>query len=494
MKCIHNSFTERRIMDRHCVYKYEEVQSRIKKIISANGLKPGDKVPSIRKMSSDTGLSVSTIMKAYVELEHQGILESRPQSGFYVSADNSIPVAGISSERKITAARVDKFSMIYNVCNAMADRSLIQFGGASPCISMLPSAELAKTMKHILNHNPDYNSFEDFRGNAQLRGCISMHMLSAGVEVSPNDIIITTGTTESLSHILRVLAGPGDYIAVESPLHFGHLHALESMGMYVIEVPSRPDHGMDPDRLKDALEKYSVKALLIQPNYSNPLGGTLPDEDKKRIVEICAEKNVPIVEDDVYGELCHEGHRPKCLSSFDKNGNVIYVSSFTKTISPSFRVGWICPGKYFKQVMDKKISTVLDTSRLPQLALCDYLASGKYSRYLNRIRRVYRNQVAAYRSYIIDFFPKGTRVSNPKGGFILWVELPEGTDSFLLYESAVKEGIGTVPGFLFTAQDRYRNFIRLNCGSPLDKKHTEALKKLGAMAAEAVISQNNRSV
>ncbi|QAR32015.1 PLP-dependent aminotransferase family protein [Geovibrio thiophilus] len=470
-------------MEQQNVYKYEEVQSLIKKIISENGLKTGDKVPSIRKMSTDAGLSVSTIMKAYVELERQGVLESRPQSGFYVSADNSIPSLEISAEKKITVARVDKFSMIYNVCNAMADRSLIQFGGASPCLSMLPSAELAKTMKHILNHNPDFNSFEIFRGNAQLRSCISMQMLSAGLEISPNEIIITTGATESLSHILRVVAKPGDCIAVESPLHFGHLHALESMGMYVIEVPSRPDCGMDPDRLKDALDKYDVKALLIQPNFSNPLGGILPNEDKKRIVEICAAKNVPVIEDDVYGELCHEGHRPKCLSSFDKDGNVIYLSSFTKTISPSFRVGWICPGRYYKEVMDKKISTVLDTSRLLQLALSDYLLSGKYSRYLNRVRRMYRNQVAAYRSYVMEFFPEGTRASNPKGGYILWMELPETVDSFRLYEAAMKEGIGIVPGFLFTAQDRYRNFIRLNCGSPLDKKHIDALRKLGAMAA-----------
>ncbi|MGE4496352.1 MAG: PLP-dependent aminotransferase family protein [Deferribacterales bacterium] len=469
-------------MEKQSVFKYEEVQGLIRKIISENGLKAGDKVPSIRKMSTDTSLSVSTIMKAYVELEHQGILESRPQSGFYVSADNSIPSLEISAEKKITVARVDKFSMIYNVCNAMADKSLIQFGGASPCISMLPSAELAKTLKHILNHNPDFNSFEIFRGNAQLRSCISMQMLSAGLEISPNEIIITTGTTESLSHILRVLFKPGDCIVTESPLHFGHLHTLESMGLYVIEIPSRPEQGMDPDRLRDALDKYNAKALLIQPNFSNPMGGILSDEDKKRIVDICAEKNVPIIEDDVYGELCHEGHRPRCLSSFDKTGNVIYVSSFTKTISPSFRVGWICPGRYYKEVMDKKISTVLDTSRLLQLALADYLLSGKFSRYLNRVRRMYRSQVAAYRSYIGEFFPEGTRVSNPKGGYILWMELPESVDSFRLYEEAMKEGIGIVPGFLFTAQDRYRNFIRLNCGSPLDKKHTQALKKLGAMA------------
>jgi DNA-binding transcriptional MocR family regulator len=421
-------------------------------------------------------------MKAYIDLENEGILESRPQSGFYVSADKNIPEIEQEDGGKITVSSVDKFSMIYSVCNAMADKSLIQFGGATPCMEHLPSKELSKTIKNILNYSEDFYYVEDFRGNKALRNAISYQMLSAGTEISSDDIVITTGATESLCHILRVLTSKGDCIASESPMHFAHIHALETLGLKLIEIPSRPDRGIDPDRLEEALKTYNVKALLLQPNFSNPLGGSLTEEDKQKVVDICASREVPIIEDDVYGELCHEGHRPKSLSAFDKKGNVIFISSFSKTISPSFRVGWIHTGKYFKDVMDKKISTVLDTARIPQLAIGEYLSTGKFSRFLTKIRRIYKNQTAAYRSAIVDCFPEGTRVSNPKGSYLLWVEMPESVDSFSLYKAALREKIGVVPGFLFTAQDKYRNYVRLNCGNPLNEKHLEALRKLGYIA------------
>ncbi|WP_022851286.1 PLP-dependent aminotransferase family protein [Limisalsivibrio acetivorans] len=465
-------------------YRYEKVQERILELIRGGHLSTGDKVPSLRQMSREMGLSVTTVMKAYVDMEQDGILEAKPQSGFYVAGNSSIPSVQCGGERKIEVRRVDKFSMMFSVCNSMSNPDLVQFGGALPALDLLPSAELARTTKYILNNRNDYNSFEKFNGNPELRHNIAYLMTQNGSNPHRDDIIITSGATEGISHALRVLTKPGDIVAVETPLHFGYVRTLETLGVYCLEIPTSPETGMDIDSLDDMLQKHDIKAVLLQANFSNPLGCLMPEENKKRLVRLCEGRGVTVIEDDIYGELPHSETRPSSLFSYSETGDVIYVSSFSKTLAPSFRIGWVCPGRHYEEIMNMKLTTVLDTSRITQLAISDYLATGKYSRYIVKVRKTYWQQIARYRNMIAESFPEGTRITNPSGGYILWVELPGETDTFEVYRKAMEEGIGTVPGYLFTTGENYKNYMRINCGTPLNERYSSALKKLGSICAD----------
>ena len=288
--------------------------------------------------------------------------------------------------------------------------------------------------------------------------------MTAGCLLSPEDIVTTQGATEAVNLCLRSVCRPGDTVAVESPTFYGFLQIIESLGLHALEIPTHPDHGLSLDALAYAMEHNRISACLLVSNFSNPLGCSMPEESKKGLVELLGAHEIPLIEDDIYGDLCFDEDRPSVAKAFDKKGLVLLCSSFSKTIAPGYRVGWVAAGRFQSQVERLKVLSNLATSTPTQLAIAEFLSNGGYDHHLRKIRRVYRRQTTAMAQAVIRYFPEGTRVTRPSGGFVLWVELPEHVDSLKLYEDALNSGITIAPGPIFSAKQKFPNFVRLNAG------------------------------
>jgi DNA-binding transcriptional MocR family regulator len=219
-------------------------------------------------------------------------------------------------------------------------------------------------------------------------------------------------------------------------------------------------------------------------NFSNPTGSCMTDQAKRRLVGLLDHHDVPLVEDDVYGELVFDGPRPTAVKAFDTAGRVLYCSSYSKTLSPGLRVGWSIPGRYQNEVELLKLVVNQATATAPQLAVAAFLDSGGCDRHIRRVRRMYRQQMASTIDAVERYFPDSTRLTRPEGGHVLWVQLPPGVDAMDLYRAAVEQGVRIAPGPMFSPTHGYRNFIRLNTGFPWSEKTDLQMATLGRLVAD----------
>ena len=307
--------------------------------------------------------------------------------------------------------------------------------------------------------------------------------MEAGCTLSPDDIIVTCGATEALNLSLRAVAKPGDTIAIESPTFFGILQTIESLGMRVCEIPTYPRAGICLDELEQRLKCCRIKACVFTLNFSNPLGSCMPDEKKKRLVEILSEREIPLIEDDIYGNLAFGPTRPKSAKAFDTEGWVLTCDSFSKTLAPGFRVGWVAPGRFKRKVEFFKLVNTHSTASPTQLAMAEFLRNGGYENHLRRLRRIYANQACRMIDALSRHFPEGTKITRPTGGMALWIELPAHLRALELYERALAEKISIAPGPIFSAKQGFQNFLRLNFGNPWTDTIERAVVKLGQIIA-----------
>jgi len=321
-------------------------------------------------------------------------------------------------------------------------------------------------------------------GSVELRREIAKRSLEWGCSLSSDDFIITNGATDALNLCLRAVAEPGDTIAVESPTYFGILQIIENLGMKTLEIPTHCRDGISLKSLQTALDDNDVKACLFSLNAQNPLGFSMPDEIKKQLVELLALRNIPLIEDDVYGDIYFGTIRPKVAKSYDNNGLVMLCSSFSKTLSPGFRVGWTAPGKFKSAVKRLKHSSTVGTPIVLQETIAEFLRSGGYDHYLRRIRRTYETQTQLLIRAIRNYFPKGTWCSIPNGGIVVWVEFPKRVDSLKLYRMALEEKIAIAPGPMFSPTRQYKNYIRLHCGEIWSDRIEKALVTIGRLAED----------
>jgi DNA-binding transcriptional MocR family regulator len=319
-------------------------------------------------------------------------------------------------------------------------------------------------------------------GYSQLREQIARIGLSSGLDLSPDEIIITNGCHEAVFLALMALCKPGDSVVFESPMYFNLLQLLEQLDLRIIELPSSQIEGVNLDTLGFVIENYPVKAMFSIPNVNNPLGFSMPIWKKKKLIQLLTQKNIPLIEDDIYGDLGFETRDETC-KAFDAEGNVILCSSFSKTLAPGLRVGWIVPGKYYDQVIKMKTLLNISTASINQIVVARYLKEGGYERHLRKLRKDLKKQVSGLRACILKYFPKGTNVTNPSGGFLLWVELPESIDTDVIYQDAVKENILIAPGNLFTMKEKYSNCMRLNAGF-WNEKVEKAIKHIGQLCVD----------
>jgi DNA-binding transcriptional MocR family regulator len=344
---------------------------------------------------------------------------------------------------------------------------VVPFGAALPSPELLPVTKLNRMLASIARRSGARGlSYDMPPGAESLRREVARRSLDWGTNLSPDDLITTCGGTEALALCLRAVTKPGDVVALESPTYFGVLQAIEAFGLKALEIPMHPRTGMDLDALDAALKKHRVAACLVVPNFNNPLGSLMPDENKRRLIDIVTRRDVPLIEDDIYGDLHFGSDRPRVAQSYDKNGLVMLCSSFSKTLAPGYRVGWVAPGRFYEKVKSLKLTSTLATATLPELAIAEFVANGGYDAHMRAVRRTYAEQIQRVSHAIEESFPPETTITRPSGGFVLWVGLPPNVSALKLHERALAEKISVAPGPMFSAKQQFANFIRVSCGHP----------------------------
>ena len=465
---------------------YEEVADRIGGMIEKGTYRPGERIPSIRDLSRQMRVSINTVMQAYAHLENVGMVEARPQSGYYVRSRLLEPEARPANKKAtedLAPNPVTLGDIPFQVMRNISNISFVPLGGGIPNPDLLPIDKLNRMLAtESRRFRIQSVSYSTASGIKRLRTQIAKRSLDSGCALSPEDIVITSGCVEAVMLALQATCRPGDTVAIGSPVYYTFLNSIQWIGLKVLEIPSTPREGMNLEVLSYAIRHNPVHACIIISNFNNPLGSLMPDEKKQELVALLAKHNIPLIEDDVYGDLAFGPVRPTAVKAYDKKGLVLLCSSFSKTLAPGYRVGWIVPGRFHEKVGRLKALLNIATASPTQLAIAEFLTNGGYDHHLRTIRRIYARQVAQVRDAVGRHFPRGTRVTRPEGGFVLWVEMPEEVDAFRLYEEALRKGISIAPGTIFTTTgDKFSNCIRLNAAF-WSERIEQALETLGGMA------------
>ena len=468
-------------------YLYRQVVDLISDNIESGALMPGDRLPSLRRMSHRIGVSIPTVRQAYVELERQRRVQSRPQSGFYVRGlpSNELVRPSPAFRRSARPIPVIGRSLMDRVYDGLYTPGVVPFGIANPCMVKPAAKALHRTMKRIMARAQERSlAYAPTLGEAGLRRQIAYRYLdTVGGKIDPDNICITNGGQEALLLALQAVAGKGDVIAVESPTYHGLLELIASLGKLAIEVETCPEEGISLSALRKTLEAHPVKACMFATTLSNPLGVSMPEEMRQELVEMLEAHGVVLIEDDVYGDLLFDGHRPKPAEFYSRSGSVLTCGSFSKTIAPGYRIGWLIAGQYIDQIVQLKRSFSCSSGLLQQLTLSEFLATGDYDRYLKTLRPELQCNAERMSAMVAQHFPRETRTSKPVGGSVIWLELPEKVDSEMLFDLAIEAGISIAPGLIFSPCNRYRNFIRLSFGHPWSRQIEEGIEWLGRKVA-----------
>ncbi|HEX4276915.1 MAG TPA: PLP-dependent aminotransferase family protein [Bryobacteraceae bacterium] len=459
--------------------------------IAKGSLHPGDRAPSLRQLSQQQRVSMSTALQAYLWLESRGYLEARPQSGFYVRT----PYAALIPEPEPEAGRpspaaIGTDGVLASMMEAARDPALISFGPSAASPELFPNAKLNLILHRAVRRQPLHSTRYDLPpGVESLRRQIARRGPGMGCTFGPRDVTITSGAADAINLSLRAVARPGDVIAVEDPTYFGILGSAAALGMKVIEIPTHPQEGLDLNELERAIRKHRVKACITMTNCHNPLGFIMRDENKKALAELIARSGIALIEDDIYADLAFEGPRPRTAKSFDRTGSVLLCSSFSKILSPGYRVGWVAGGRFRAEIERLQLLTTMAAPSLQQIVVAEFLESGAYDRHLKRLRASLVCQMDAVRQAAARYLPEGTRISRPSGGYVLWVQLPRRIDALKLYHTALAEHVSILPGTIFSATGRYRNYIRMNCGHRWSEAHDRALLTLGRLCDRALAAR-----
>jgi DNA-binding transcriptional MocR family regulator len=465
--------------------RYEVVVGHITAMIEGGTLRVGERLPSVRRLAAQMGYAVGTVLHAYRRLEAGGRIEARPQSGYYVrSARPQLPEVPRSAPGQ-KAATPSLGRLMVRMSELLSAADVVPLGHAVPSAECLPTQQLNRYSAAIARRSRrGFNSYDVPPGCPELRQQVARHYVDAGCALSPEEIVTTCGCQEALGLCLRAAAPAGSVVAVSAPSYYGQLQTIELLGMKALEIPTDPRQGINLDALEGVLGRRKIGAVLLTTNCHNPLGFIMSAAEKQRLVRMLAKHDVPLIEDDIYGDLAFESPRPTVCKAYDREGRVLLCSSFSKTLAPGARVGWCAPGRYFEEIKRLKFCNTIATATLPQLAIAEYLAIGGYEHHLRKLRKRYADQVAQMAYALEEYFPAGTRATRPAGGHVLWVELPRGVDSVRLFEEAAALKISVAPGLLFSTTDAYRHCVRLNCSCTWDGRVERAVETIGRLARE----------
>jgi len=467
-------------------YLYRQVIDLITENMDTGTLLPGDRLPSLRKMSKTAGVSIPTVRQAYIELERRRRVESRPQSGFYVRHRMANEIVRPRRTVAVEPAPLNCGTLMERVYDGINNPDLIPLGIANPSMAKSAAKTLHRTMKRIMARSEERSlGYASTLGEPTLRRQIAYHYLDTfGAQVEPDQICITNGGQEALLLALTAVATKGDMIAVETPTYHGMLELIDSLGMLAVEIETCPEDGVTLSELERTLKKHPVKACMFSTTLGNPLGVTMPDEDRQGLVQLLEQYDVALIEDDVYGDLRFDGSRPVPAQFLGGKAQIFTCGSFSKTAASGYRIGWVVSCQSISEIARLKRAFSCSSGFLQQLTLADFLASGDYARHLKALVPVLKRNSERMQAMVAEHFPSETRTSRPVGGSVLWLELPKKVNAENLFDDAIAAGISIAPGHIFSPCSCYTNFVRLSFGHPWNEKTEGAIRWLGERVAQ----------
>ena len=470
------------------MFLYEQIAHDIESMIDSHTLRPGDRAPSVRRLSRQRGVSIATVTQAYLDLEARGLLEARPRSGFFVRLPvrSAIPSPSCSDplrdETPVTSGNLISAFLLH-----LRSREFVPLGCAVPFTGLLPTALLQRLMAKMSRAEPARNIEYEFPpGNRELRRQLATRTLFWDHPLDQDDFVVTSGCSDALTLSLRAVSKPGDTVAIESPAYYGFLQAIENLGLLALEVPTDPVAGIDIDELEVLLVERKTRIVLLSSNCSNPLGSIMPEANKRRLAALLSEHDAFLIEDEIYGDIHFSSKRPHPVKSFDNADRVLLCSSFSKTLVPGFRVGWVASRLQHKRICELQFMSTTAAPSLPQATLASYLAGNSYSRHIERLRRGFAAEVCRYSDAIAERFPAGTQASTPGGGYVIWVSLPPRANALAIFAEALERKISIAPGPIFSPRGGYRNCLRISAGYPWSERIDRAISELAAIVKSQI--------
>ena len=463
--------------------KYENLVTQLKHQIESGVWQAGDKLPSLRKQAEQSGLSLMTVVHAYQMLESQGWVQSKSRSGYSVSPRTELPH---STETKSihSIESIDINDFIFDVLQASRNPRMISFGYAYPDPALYPRQQLVKSLSAAAKSLTISTALDNLPpGNEKLRSIIAKRYAAKGMNISPDEIVITAGALEALSLSLQSVTQPGDWVIVESATFYGALQTLERLGLKALFIRTDPKYGMDLQSLETALQSHPVKACWMMTNMQNPLGYTLSADKKEQLTALLAKYQVPLIEDDVYSELYNDEEPPLPAKAYDAP-NVMHCSSFSKSLVAGFRIGWVAAGKQALNIQKLQLMSTITTSVPIQLALANYLQTRNYEHHLRQLRKkLYIRKQQTVRC-LKQYLPDNVNIHANAGGYFIWVELPKQVNTLKLYQQALSNMITIAPGKMFSSSDEFAHCFRLNTSFELTESRTRAIKTLADLIAQ----------
>ncbi|MBB4846005.1 DNA-binding transcriptional MocR family regulator [Paucibacter oligotrophus] len=473
---------------------YVRLGTHYRQAIRQGTLPPGARMPSVRGLMALHGVSMSTALQACRWLEGQGLLEARARAGYFVAAaarQGQTPRLPPAHEPAV-AAPVDaaRYVGVHQKVSSVLERALraqvrVNLAGAVAAPDLYPLERLRQASLRVLRHHALHLVTPSLPGGEpSLRAALARHALEQQLQLRADEIVVTHGCTEALTLALRAVTQPGDVVAVESPTYYGLLQILESLSLQALEIPTSPHTGISLPALREAAARTpGLKAVAVIPNLQNPLGAIMPEAAKQELLAWCEAQDLALIEDDSYASFYDGPGTLRPIKSFDRSGRVILCSSLHKILAPGMRLGWMTGGRWQQRLEMLKYSQSRPNEALAQLAVADFFKAGHMTRHLRGMRARLAQQREQMAEALARHLPRESRMSLPSGGLSLWVELPEGSSSEVLFEAALAQGIRLAPGAMFSNSMRYDRFLRINCGLPFDAQLREAVACLGRLLA-----------
>jgi len=461
-------------------YKFELFTDDIEKKIREGILKPGHKLPSVRDTKDKYQLSGSTVQMGYEHLILTGLVESIPKSGYYVS--NTIrEKAEPSGKKQYPVVRDAVFSNHLALTTTInKGRKISEFNVATPGNLMIPQKLLLRTMQQVIREEGlRLLQYYPAGGLTELKENIIKRAAFYQTDLRADELLITDGALQALYIALAATCDPGDVIAVESPCVFSVLEVIKVLKLRVIEVPVDPMFGFDVDFFRGACEKNTIKAVVVTPNFHNPTGTKLSDEQKMMLLHIALRHNVAVVENDIYGDLYFNGQRPGTIKSFDESGLVLTYSSYAKTLAPGIRLGWLSAGKFMERAEQIKFALGSTVSPVYQETVTRLLKGSSYDRHVRSFRMQLAKNAHLAINLLSTHFPEQTLITTPSGGYNLWVKMPAGVDMKFFYDQCEKIGVRFTPGYTFSFSRNFEQYFRLVFADTFSSKRIEAIRQLG---------------
>ncbi|XOV81013.1 MAG: PLP-dependent aminotransferase family protein [Aestuariibacter sp.] len=453
---------------------YETLAQRFIDDIKRKRLPAGSRLPAIRVMAEQNQVSRTTAIKTYDYLQQAGWIYALPQSGFYVANESSFAAPAQSYSLPIESRSPKQFAKEFGY--TLQKEFFSPLGTSQIAPALMPETALQRAIKRVTHRStsPLFH-YPDPQGETLLRQALSEHFRRDHFIFNKEELVIMHSCLDAVRNAVETVTEVGDCIAVCSPCFSGLLDLLATLDRNIIEIPINQS-GIDLVALEACMSQGKVRAALLSTTNINPLGLTLPSEDKQALAKLASTYQIPVIEDDIYLELSPQRRLVQPAKHWDKDGFIIWCSSISKTLAPGLRLGWCLPGRYFSKYLQRQALTSLGINNLAQASISEFINTGEYRSHLNKIRVVLQNQLHLYRGYLLRHLPENSHITQPDGGIVLWLKVP-GLSATLLEKQAKSQNIDIRSGACFTTHEIYQDCLRINCGWPLTETR-EQLREL----------------